>query len=575
MPYDLVIRNSLVMDGSGKPAEPADVLIDQGLILDVGRFPQARGAREIQGAGLAVAPGFIDVHTHLDFILASPAQPDILEKWVRQGVTTIVAGCCGFSPAPVTPATRDFISSYWNCALPKDGLDFTWSGMDGFLSCLDKGLVLNTAILAGHNTMRHNAMGCAARFADQDQARAMEKDLEQSLKAGAAGLSVGLFYAPGTFCHTREIQTLAQVLSGTGLPLVAHTRGLSQTYDRAVSELIQVAEKARVPLQLSHHAGGHNIPVRLMNLDGWVTKTALSLLRAPGERFFLALAMGTNKVRKKSEQIIQKAEQRGVRIGRDNMPWLCGPTSALALLPPWLLDGGIEKALSALKDKKIRQKAAREIRTFVPEWPNWEHGYWTDNFLSYSMRISGFGSAPNRPLENLALSDIAKIRKKDPLDTFFDLIVEEKGQIFMMDGLFDHPAGDSLAAYYLKDPECAIMTDVIGADHKTPNPVPYGAFAKVLGCFSREKKLFTQEKAVRRMTSVPARQMGLSGRGEIKKGACADICVFDPEKVRHLATFKDPHRFSEGVEYVLVNGKFVLDQGKYLPDSLPGLVLRP
>ncbi len=571
---DLIIRNGRVLDGTGAPAVEADVLVRGKRIMDIGHYPEARGAVELDARGLTVSPGFIDAHTHLGFILPHARRQQILEKWVRQGVTTIVAGNCGFSPAPVTPETTDFLTTYWDCALPRDGLEMTWRDMGSFLKVLcETGQVLNVAMFTGHNVLRYNAMGCRAGFAGEKEILAMQQSLETSLAEGSIGLSVGLYYLPGTFAHTSEISSLAAVFKDSGKPLAVHTRGLSQTYDLAVEEMIGVAEEHQVPLQLSHHAGGHSLPVKLMTVYGPGTRAAFWALRCLGKTAFKKIVAGTNFVRKRTDGVINRARERGVTIGCDNMPWLCGPTSILALLPPLLFAGGTAQGLNRLKSPDMRRRVEKEIRTVKPRWPNWEHGYWTDNFLSFSARLSGFRRQDNLCLENLSLKEIAEIRRTDPFTAFFDLILEEQGRLFIMDGLYDDPAGDLIIEDYLTDPHCSIMTDVIGADYESPNPVPYGAFAKVLGYLARDKKRMTQAEAVRKMTSLPARQMGLQDRGELKKGAFADLCIFNPETICHRASFQHPHRFAQGVEYVAVNGRIVLDQGKYLPETFAGQVI--
>lgn len=562
------------MDGSGKPGFLGDVLIRDDRILDVGRFPEAEAEREIDASNLAVAPGFVDVHCHLDFALSSKRHPEILEKWVRQGVTSVIAGNCGFSPAPANPPTDFFLKTYWSNAFPQKEKKTTWPTMAGFLDTLaQNGLVVNAGLFVGHNVIRHNSMGCHARFADEQDLRAMKKDLEESLTAGALGLSVGLLYIPGTYSHTKEIKSLARVLSGGGKVLAAHTRGLTQTYDKAVGEMIEAAEGAGIPLQLSHHAGGLSWPSKILSVYGWQTRLALGLLRSLGPGVFRRLVSSGNFVRKKAVRAVERARENGALIGCDNMPWMCGPTSVQALLPPWLFDGGVEMGLARLADSGIYGRAVYEMKTVTPKWPNWDNGWWTDNFASHSARVSGFRMANNLALEGRSVKEIGAIKGKDPFSALLDVTVEEGGGLFIIDGLFDHPAGDDLCALFLSDPECSIMTDVVGADYETSNPVPYGAFAKVLGEFARERKLWSQEEAVRKMTSLPARQMGIRDRGMIQKGLCADICVFNPTTAAHQSTFADPGHFATGVEYVFVNGAPVLDQGEYMVHSRSGRVL--
>lgn len=316
-----LIKNGLIMDGTGTPAYRADVLVENDRILDVGVFPELQTGNIIDAQGLVVAPGFIDVHTHLDFFLPDPRHAEVLKSWAFQGVTTIVSGNCGFSPAPLSGNSADSLSTYWNFALPRDGLDFQWASMDEYLSFLENsGLAYNAAILTGHNTLRTNVMELEARFASEDEVSKMKGMLRESLDAGSIGLSIGLFYCPGIFSHTDELVDLASVMTEFGAPLVTHTRGLGRNYDKAVAEVIHIAETNRIPLHLSHHAGGRG------------------------------------EVRTRTAQFIKEAQDRGVPIGHDNIPWAFGPTTILALLPPWLFDGGLDIFFTRLKSPDIRAR---------------------------------------------------------------------------------------------------------------------------------------------------------------------------------------------------------------------------
>jgi N-acyl-D-amino-acid deacylase len=529
------------MDGTGAPALPADVLVRGDRIEEVGNLPGARAARVIDATDRVVAPGFIDVHTHLDFLLASPRHAEVLESWVRQGVTTLVAGNCGFSPAPMDRSSVEDVSAYWSFALPRDGLDFEWTTMAEYLDRLERvGQAFNVAILTGQNVLRTNAMGFRARVARPDEIESMKRGLRESLRSGSIGLSLGLFYCPAIFSDTDEVRELASVLREFDAPLVPHTRGLTVTYDKAVAEVVGIAEQHGIPLHLSHHAGG------------------------------------TPEGRPRALATIREAQDRGVRIGHDNIPWACGPTTVLALLPPWLFDGGVARGVERLRDPAIRARVVHELETHVPTWPTWENGWWTDKFLSFTSRYNGFRLEKNLEFTGRTMHEIARELGKTPYDALFDLLVEEEGKLFMVGGLvdFDDPVGDEFMGGLFQDPDCSVMTDIVGADFEHGNPVAYGAFTKVLGSFARERGLMSQEEAVRRMTSLPASQMQLNDRGVIRRGAFADLTVFDPESVANRASFREPRRFSEGIEWVLVNGEVVLEKGTYRPGALAGKVLR-
>lgn len=574
MSQDILIKNGSVMDGTGAPAVRADVLVREGRIENVGSLPDAQADKVIDAQGLAVAPGFIDVHTHLDFFLTSPRHPEVMERWVRQGVTTIIAGNCGFSPAPIYPEAHDTVRTYWNFAFPSDGLVFEWATMAEYFDHMDRnGLAYNVAILTGHNVLRMNLMGMQERVPSAEEMSTMKRMLEESLEAGSIGLSIGLLYCPGCFSRTEEITELASVLTGSGAPLVTHTRGMSEIYDEAVKEVIQVAETNRIPLHLSHHFGGFQTG-KLVDPTRRTTKLSFLLAKMMGENLTVKNQLKTMPSHLRANQLIARARERGIEIGHDMLPWVCAFTSLLAILPPRLYAGGISRMLEQLRDPEGRKAAIEEKRRAFPKWPTWENGWWTDNMFDGSFMLGGFKLEKNRPYENMRLRDIAKERGTDLYDTAFDLIVEEEGRLFFVYSIDDQTISDWIGASAISDPNCAIMTDIVGVDYPNPSPVSYGAFTKVLGQFARDEQRMTQEEAVRKMTSLPASQMRLPGRGILERGAFADITVFDPETVKSCASFEDPHRFSEGIEYVLINGKPVLEAGTYDAKALAGTVIK-
>ena len=541
MHNDILIKNGLVIDGTGKPGFKADVLIHDDRIEDIGDFRREEADILIEADGLAVAPGFIDVHSHLDFLVPSPRHIHVLETWIRQGVTTIVGGNCGYSPAPINHDFEDTISTYWNFALPYDGLKYEWTTMAEFLDFLElKGLTLNVAILTGHNTLRTNVMGFEARFANNDEIGEMKKMLNESIEAGSIGLSLGLEYVPGIFSNTDELLELTSVMTKYRTPLVPHTRALlGKLYAKAVEEVIYVAEKNKVPLQISHHAGG-----------------------------------GVGRARKLAIKAIEAAINRGVIIGHDNIPVPNSSTTVLSLFPPWLFDGGIEKSFERLQDPYIREQVVNEMRTFVPKWPPWENKWWTSKEYNNQIFLFGFKIEKNRKFETMKIKDIAQELNKDPIETLIDLVIEENGRLFYISGQFDNELAEEFVADLLSDPNCSLGTDIVGADFNTISPVAYGAFTKVLGGFAREKGVMTQEEAVRKMTSLPAKQMQLKDRSVIEKGAFADITIFNPKTVKNNASYTNPYQPSKGIEYVIINGALVLEKDKFYPKALAGKVLR-
>ncbi|TFG14936.1 MAG: hypothetical protein EU535_02415 [Promethearchaeota archaeon] len=539
MGREILIKNGMVIDGTGKPAIKADVLIDKDRIIDIGNFDKEEASLMIDAKDLCITPGFIDVHSHLDFILPSAQERNVLENWIRQGATTIVSGNCGFSPAPINHAYEKLINIYWNFALPLDGLKYEWTTMAECLDFLEKkGQTLNVAILTGHNTLRTDVMGFNARFANSEELNEMKTLLRESIEAGSFGLSFGLGYVPGMYSNTEELIDLASVLTDYQLPIVPHTRGLfSKLYADAVAEMIQVAEKNNIPLQISHHCGG-----------------------------------GIGRVRKRSIKLVQDAIERGVKINHDNIPWPNSSTTALAWLPPWLFDGGIN--LDLLKDPEIRKQVIDEMLTFKLKWPPWENKYWVDRDFNASTVLAGFRKEKNKKFENMRLKEIAEMLNLEPIDAFIELIIEEEGKLYVISGQFDNPMAEDFVAELLSDPNCSIGTDIVGAGLNTISPAAFGNFTKVLGQFARDMGVMSQEEAIRKMTSLPAKQMQLKDRGILKKGAFADITIFNPSTVNNKSSYTNPYQTSEGIEFVIINGELILEKGKFYGEKLAGKVLR-
>ncbi len=527
------------MDGTGTSAFKADVLVNGDKIEDIGSFNEVDATKIINAEGLVVAPGFIDCHTHLDFFFPNPRHAEVLESWVHQGVTTIVGGNCGYSPAPINHDKEELINTFWNFALPHDGLKYEWNTFKEYLDVLQRnGQAFNIALLTGFNTLRTNVMGWDARLAKPEEISDMKKMLKSSLKEGSFGLSLGLYYVPGTYSNTNELMDVASVLTEFKAPLVPHTRGLTNHYDKAVQEVIDIAEVNKIPLQLSHHAGGT-----------------------------------TQRVRRKAIKAVKLAKERGLEIGHDNMPWAGGCTAVLAHLPPWILDGGIEKLFERLQDSDTRKQAIDEIKNYEPQWPNWEHNYMTDKFFDKHTHICGFKLERNKKFEYETIQKIAKELKTDIYNALLDLIIDEKGKLFTV-GYMDHPLAEKYYNELIADPDCSIETDVVGVDFNNPFPVSYGNFTKVLGEIARDRKVISQEEAVRKMTFLPAQQMQIKERGILRNGYFADITIFNPRTINSRVTFKKHFQKSKGIEYVLINGKIVLEQGNYNANAFAGKVLR-
>ena len=546
MRYDLVLRNGLVVDGTGTPGQTADVAVLDGRIAEIGTLEDADADRVIDVGGDVVAPGFIDIHSHCDFVLPLPDQAEFLQHFLAQGITTLVTGNCGYAPAPINPATSPLMQAYTAFIKPRD-LDWQWQTFDEWLTFLERnGVYLNTVPQAAHGALRIAVMGFDARAPRDDELTEMKRLLAECLDSGAFGLSSGLIYAPGMFATTDELSALAQVLAPYDAIYSSHIRGSSETLLPAAQEVVAVARAAGVRVQHSH-------------LEGF------------GKRFWPNV--------EKVLALHGTARDEGVDHGFDVIPYTAANTTFLAILPPWSLDGGVSKLLERLRDPATRKQIKRDIEQVIPTWPTWRPGGWPHNLVEATgwdnVWILWVESEENKDFEGKSLLRLAEETGKDPFDVAADLILAEQGHVT---ALYLGVSGDLHEEWALRQilqhPNASIETDAFSLGRGKPHPALYGSFPKVLGQYVREEKLLTLEEAVRKMTSLSAARFQLKDRGVVRKGYWADITVFDPDSVWGAATYVEPDLKPGGIEYVLVNGVVLVDRGTVDTQTLAGKVIR-
>ena len=546
MRYDLILRNGRVVDGTGAPAFAADVAVKDGRIADVGELDGAEADRVIDVAGHVVAPGFIDIHSHCDFVLPLPDQAEFLQHFLAQGITTLVTGNCGYAPAPINPETAPLMQAYTAFIKPRD-LDWQWRTFDEWLTYLEThGVYMNTVPQAAHGALRIAVMGFEARGPRDDELDAMKRLLAECLDAGAFGLSSGLIYAPGMFATTEELAELAKVLAPYGALYSSHVRGSSETLLPAAQEVLDVARAAGVRVQHSH-------------LEGF------------GKRFWpdVQRVLGLHDA----------ARDEGVDHGFDVIPYTAANTTFLAILPPWSLDGGVPKLIERLRDPATRKRIKRDIESVIPTWPTWRPGGWPHNLVEATgwdnVWILWVPSEENKQFEGKSLAFLAEETGKDPFDVAADLIIAENGHVT---ALYLGVSGDLHEEWALREiiqhPNASIETDAFSLGRGKPHPGLYGSFPKVLGQYVREEKLLSLEDAVRKMTSLSADRFGLTDRGVVRTGCWADLTVFDPDEVWGATTYLEPDLRPGGIDYVLVNGVVMVDHGDVDTETLPGQVVR-
>lgn len=543
---DLLLHGGTVIAGDGTPPRPNDVAMADGRITAIGKLDDVAAKRKIDITGKHVSPGFIDIHSHSDFVLPLDDQADFLQHFVRQGITTIVVGNCGYAPAPINPATADLLQAYTAAIKPRD-LDWKWRTFGEFLDHLDAhGVYVNAVPLAAHGALRIAAMGFDARAPRDDEMADMKSRLSECLDSGAFGVSCGLIYAPGMYASTDELVELGSVAAAHEAIFAFHVRGSSETLIPAAQEVVEVAQRTGVRVQHSH--------LEAFGSDHW-PKVSETL------------------------EIHEQALGRGIDHGFDVIPYTAANTTFLAILPPWALEGGVEKLLERLRDPKTRGEIKRDIESLVPSWPSWEEGAWPHNLVEATgwdnVWIISVGSETNRPHEGKSVARLAKELGKHPFDVAADLILEERGRVL---ALYIGVSGDLEEEWALRQivqhPNAAIETDAFSLGHGRPNPALIGAFPRILGQYVREQRLLTIEQAIYKMTGLSAARLGLAERGVLREGNWADVTVFDANTVGDHSTYLDPEQPPSGIEYVIINGTIVLEDGEVDMTVSPGRVVR-
>ncbi|MEM2935750.1 MAG: D-aminoacylase [Candidatus Bathyarchaeia archaeon] len=525
--FDVIVKNGKVVDGTGNPWFKADVGIKGGRIVKVGHLSSVEAEGIIDAKGLAVCPGFIDAHTHSDMTI--PFGPKV-ESAVRQGVTTMVTGNCGMSLAPVNPAKENLLMRYIAPLMPPGRkMKVEWRTFGEYLDKMEeKGIAVNVAPLVGHGTAKIAVMGFEDRPPTAEELEEMKALIHEAMLSGAVGMSTGLIYAPGAYSKTDEIIELAKVVAKHGGVYASHIRNEGATLMEAMEEAIEIGEKAQVPVHISHH-------------------------KASGRAFW-----GKTE---KSLRLMEEARARGVDITCDQYPYEAGMTSLVMLLPLWAHEGGMDKLLERLRNPEDREKMRKDLEDMV-------YG-WEDIYVGY------VETEKNKPLEGKNLVEIAKARGTDEFTALCNLLLEENGIASMVVFSMGEEDIRRVMRHHLQmvgsDSWAVAPYDILGAGK--PHPRFYGTFPRILGKYVREEKVLTLEEAVRKMTSFPAQRFGLRDRGLVREGFWADLVVFDPETIRDRATYQDPHQYPEGIEYVMVNGKIVVEKGEHT-GVLAGKVLR-
>ena len=554
----MIIKGGRVVDGTGSPWFRADIRIVDGKVAEFGLLEPAEGEKVVNASGLVVAPGFIDAHSHSDSSLLINGRA---ESKVRQGVTTEINGSCGFSLAPNLGKDLEFpgISISRKGSVVRD-----WSTFGQYLARLERqGVSINSAFFVGHNTVRLAVMGAAQRSPTEEELAKMCKLVEQSMQEGAIGLSSGLEYVPGRFSDTGELIELAKAAAKYGGIYATHQRNRDIFYEKATEEAIEIGRVAGLRVQLSHFS------VRFPG--GGKTKGLLSMVENARRR---GIEVNCDVI------VPNDAPRSRHLVLRGGYHW-AAQSLARHLIPPAVMEKGVEEVLRLLKMAEMREKWSEEFvpmwKLFgiapdtVPEIPEGVDPRW-DLIIINHCRANPEGIG-------MTLEEIGQARNVDPRDAAYQLLLEE-GEAT---GGFHIPilgasTAEADSIQVMLHPTASFSSDraalaPYGELAEQGDPNSYGPFPRVFRKYVRGTGLLTLEEAVRKMTAVPASQHGLGDRGVLRVGAWADIVVFDEEQIADNATIEDYRRYPDGIPYVLVNGKLVVEDGEHT-GAMPGMVLR-
>jgi dihydroorotase/N-acyl-D-amino-acid deacylase len=529
-PYDLVIRNGRIIDGTGSPWYAGDVGIRGGRIAAIGRLDGAAARRTLDARGMVVAPGFIDMLGQSELtILVNPHLP----SKIFQGITTEITGE-GDSIAPL----NDEILKADRVTYEHYGISPDWRTYAEYFARLRKqGMGINLASYVGATQVRRMVLGDDNRAPSATELERMKALVRDAMRDGAVGVSTSLQYAPAPYASTEELIALATEAAKFGGIYASHIRDEGDGIDAALDEAFRIGREARIPVEIWH-------------------------LKAAGKANW-------GRMREIVDRI-EAARKSGVDVAADTYAYTAAFNSFSAIIPPWAHDGGDKKLVERLKDPAMRARIRKEMETPGGSWDNeWQEVTGPEGFI-----VGAVQNPKLLPLQGKTIAEIAKIWNKDPIDTAFDLLIEDEA--FTQVALFIMSEPDVVLG--LQQPWVSICNDsqgaspdgVLGQEH--PHPRAYGTFPHILRKYVHDEKKLTLEDAIRKFSALPAQRMRLADRGVLKTGMWADIVVFDPETIRDLATFDAPNQLSQGMRFVLVNGVPVIEEGK-TTNALPGKVL--
>ncbi|HET7227915.1 MAG TPA: D-aminoacylase [Chthoniobacterales bacterium] len=528
--FDVIIKGGTVYDGTGGEGRVTDVAIRGDRIAAVGDLANANATITVDARGLAVAPGFINM---LSWSTESVIQDGRSQSEIRQGVTTEIMGE-GDSMGPLNDRMKErYVREQRDIKY-----DIKWNTLAEYLRYLEKrGVSCNVASFLGATTVREYVIGLEDKQPTPEQLEQMRDLVRTEMEAGALGIGTSLIYPPAFYAKTDELIELCKVAAKYQGKYISHMRSEGNQLLESLDELIRISREAGIPAELYH-------------------------IKAAGEKNW-----------PKEDQLlarIEAAQREGLKITADMYTYTAAGTGLDACLPPWTEDGGYPALFKRLRDRATREKIAAEVRVDSNGWENLYLAAGSPDKIV----LTGFKSEKLKPLTGKTLGEVAKMRSKDPIETVMDLISEDESRIDAMYFLMsEENVRKELAKPWISfgsDEASQAPEDVFLKSH--PHPRAYGNFARVLGKYARDEKVLTLPEAVRRLSALPATNLGLDHRGFIREGMFADVVVFDPATIADRATFDKPHQYAIGMKQVFVNGVQVLKDGEHT-GAKPGRAL--